>query len=131
MNVNARGAFICSKTFTQYANDDSKIVNIVSNGAFGTWKGRMPYNVSKAAALQLTKSLAKELAPKIAVNAVCPGSIFMPEDRSENDTFLINEATIPMKRWGRVEDVFDAVWFFSNCTNYITGQYISVDGGSH
>jgi NAD(P)-dependent dehydrogenase (short-subunit alcohol dehydrogenase family) len=130
LNINARGAFICSQEFAKYSSEQSKIVNIVSNGAFEIWKDRLPYNVSKAAAIQLTKAMAKALAPKIAVNAVCPGSILMPDDPSENDAFLQNPMSIPMKRHGAVSDIFEAVWFFANCTNFITGQYISVDGGA-
>jgi hypothetical protein len=54
----------------------------------------------------------------------------MPDDPSENDAFLQNPMSIPMKRHGAVSDIFEAVWFFANCTNFITGQYISVDGGA-
>ena len=89
----------------------------------------MAYNVSKAGVLQLTRALARELAPNISVNVVCPGAIYMPSDPSIVDTSLISVEKVPMKRLGSALDVFDAVWFFATASTYITGQSLIVDGG--
>lgn len=122
--------FVC-KIYSKYAKTGSKIINIGSLGGLETWKGRIPYNISKTGLIQLTLSLAKELAPKIAVNCVNPGTILIPEEPNNIDRKPISIEKIPMKRYGTILDVFDAVYFFATCSNFITGQIISVDGGYH
>lgn len=107
--------------------EDGRIVNISSLGAYQIWKDRIPYNVSKAAVVQLTRALARALAPTIAVNSVAPGTIEIPEDPAPGK--LIPPARIPMRRYGNVEDIFRAVWFFAAEASYITGQTLLVDGG--
>ena len=129
MNINCRGEFFFSKGFAEYAEENSRIINISSLGAKKIWKQRIPYNVSKAGVVQLTKALAVELAPKIAVNSVCPGAIIIEDEPSENDKYLASDDRIPMKRYGNVDDIYDAVSFFANCSLYITGQVLCVDGG--
>lgn len=129
ININLRGYFYCSKLFSGMANEGARIINIASLGAFQIWDGRIPYNVSKAGVIQLTKALARNLAPKISVNSISPGTIIMPNEPSPNDLQVFSADRIPMLRHGSPSDVFDAVWFFATCTSYITGQNISVDGG--
>lgn len=129
VNINLRGEFFFSKVFAEYAKENSRIINISSLGAIKIWKQRIPYNVSKAGVVQLTKALARDLAPKISVNSVCPGAIIVEGEPSENDKYLAPEDKIPMKRYGNVNDIYDAVSFFANCSRYITGQVICVDGG--
>lgn len=128
IDTNLKSYFEISKIFSKNALSNSKIINIASMGAFRIWKGRIPYNISKAGVLQLTKALAYELAPTIAVNSVSPGSIEIPDEQPDEELAL-SGARIPMQRFGSVKDVFDAVYFFATCSNYITGQNISVDGG--
>ncbi len=129
--VNLKAYLFISKIFARYAREGARIVNIGSLGSIETWKGRIPYNISKAGVIQLTKSLAKELAPKISVNCVNPGTIFIPYEPNQIDAPLIPPERIPMQRYGTVLDVFDAVYFFATCSNFITGQIINVDGGYH
>jgi 3-oxoacyl-[acyl-carrier protein] reductase len=131
LGINLRGAFYCSRKFSTIAKENARIVNIGSLGGLEVWKERIPYNVSKAGVIHLTKALARELAPKITVNCVCPGAILIPEEPSPTDTNLISVNRIPMERYGSVKDLYDAVNFFATCSNYITGQVISVDGGYH
>jgi pteridine reductase len=128
INTNLRAIFYTSKIFAGIAPDNSSIVNIVSLGATEIWKKRIPYNVSKAGLLQLTKALARELAPNIKVNAVSPGTIEIPEDKPV-EPISVKVSRIPMNRFGTPEDVFEAVFFLSTCSNFITGQNIIVDGG--
>lgn len=130
MNTNMRSAFFSAKIFAEFARDNSKIINIASIGGLEIWKNRIPYNVSKAGLIQLTKALARELAPKIAVNAICPGTIIIPNEKAE-DSSEINVSRIPMNRYGNIDDIFDAVKFFSECSQFITGQILNVDGGYH
>lgn len=127
LNINLRGEFITSKLFSEVAKN-GKIINISSVGGLEVWKNRIPYNVSKAGVIQLTKSLARSLAPDFAVNCICPGTIYM-ENQPPADESEIDAKKIPMQRYGSIEDVFDAAYFFAECSNYITGQVITVDGG--
>ncbi|ROL61671.1 SDR family oxidoreductase [Bacteroidetes/Chlorobi group bacterium ChocPot_Mid] len=130
MNINLRSAFLCSQIFKKYAKKGSRIINISSIGGSEVWKQRIPYNVSKAGLNQLTKVLARELAPNISVNAVCPGIISF-EETGENEKYLPEIRKIPMARYGIADDIFDAVYFFATCSRYITGQVLNVDGGYH
>lgn len=128
INTNLTSYFAMSRIFAENAKTGSRIINIASLGAFKIFKGRIPYNVSKAGVIQLTKALALELAPNITVNSVSPGSIFI-DDVEPSEKLAITTDRIPMKRYGTVKDVFDAVKFFANSSNYITGQNLCVDGG--
>jgi 3-oxoacyl-[acyl-carrier protein] reductase len=129
INTNTLPILFISKEFAKSAKDNSRIINIHSLGAVEIWKNRIDYNMSKSAALTLTKSIARELAPKISVNAINPGHIEMEEKAS--DSTKNNLDNIPMKRYANVNDIFDAVYFFATCSNYITGQYLNIDGGYH
>lgn len=128
--VNLKGEFFTSQYFSQLAIPDSRIINIASLGALEVWKGRIPYHISKSALVHLTKALSLELAPNISVNCVCPGAIEIKSEQ-ENSAPLLSVDKIPMKRYGNAEDIFDAVYFFATCTNYITGQTLIIDGGYH
>lgn len=129
IDTNLRGEFYCAKKFAEIAQPGARIINFASLGAFEIWKERIAYNVSKAGVIQLTKALARDLAPDISVNAVSPGAIYMPDDESPNDDFLVDTMRIPMGRYGSVADIFEAVYFFATTTQYITGQNLIVDGG--
>ncbi|MFH1049650.1 MAG: SDR family oxidoreductase [bacterium] len=131
MNINLRGAFLTSQVFRKYAKKGSKIVNISSLGGLEVWSQRIPYNVSKAGLNHLTKALAREFAPDITVNTVCPGAIYVDDEPSETDKTLLDLNRIPMKRCGNPKDIFDAVYFFATCSDYITAQILTVDGGYH
>jgi pteridine reductase len=91
------------------------------------YKDYLPYNVAKAAVVGLTKSLAKELAPKIAVNAIAPGPILMPPDLSEEDNAEVMKNT-PLERWGGEHEISKAVTYLLD-TDFVTGQVLYVDGG--
>jgi NAD(P)-dependent dehydrogenase (short-subunit alcohol dehydrogenase family) len=104
-----------------------RIVNLSSLGALQIWKNRIPYNVSKAAVVQLTRALARALAPRIAVNSVAPGAIEIPEEPAGGA--LLDADRIPMRRYGTTDDIFNAVWFFATTSTYVTGQTLVVDGG--
>ncbi len=87
------------------------------------------YHLSKRMLLALTRMLAVELAPRIAVNAVAPGLILPPD--GQDDSYLRNLAhTNPLQRYGNSRDITDAVLFLLR-SEFVTGQVIFVDGGRH
>jgi 3-oxoacyl-[acyl-carrier protein] reductase/pteridine reductase len=128
--INLKGEFFTTQYFSQLCKTGSRIVNIASLGAYEVWNGRLPYHVSKSALAHMTKVMSVELAPNISVNCVSPGAIKIP-DEPDDDSSLISIDKIPMERYGNVKDIFDAVYFFSTASNYITGQTLIVDGGYH
>lgn len=85
------------------------------------------YAITKAALIHLTKALAVELAPKIRVNGVSPGTVVFPEDYDEEARARILRR-IPLCREGTPEDIARAVVFFAQ-SPYVTGQVLAVDGG--
>ncbi len=130
-SINVTGEFITAQIYSAIAFEHSRIINVASIGGLEIWKHRIPYNVSKAAVIHLTKALARELAPRLSVNCVCPGAIDIPDEPSDADSAMIPPLRIPMQRHGTPEDVCTAIYFFATCSTYITGQILSVDGGYH
>jgi pteridine reductase len=92
--------------------------------------GRHPvYSVAKAGLIMLTKSLAREMGPRVRVNAIAPGPVMWPEDGM--DTHL-KEAIVDktaLKRPGSTDDVARVALFFATEAPYVTGQILAVDGG--
>jgi len=90
------------------------------------------YNVSKAGVIELTRSMALELAPTVRVNAVCPGFILTPMQEAEytHEMRRAFEAKVPLGKLGRPEDVAALFAFLaSDDAAFITGQYFVIDGG--
>ena len=103
------------------------IINISSvSGIMGN-AGQCNYSASKAGLIGLTKSVAKELAPKgIRCNAVAPGFIATDMTRNQSDNPLLS--MIPLGRMGETEDVAEAVAYLVGA-KYVTGEVLRVDGG--
>jgi NAD(P)-dependent dehydrogenase (short-subunit alcohol dehydrogenase family) len=108
------------------AGEGGRIVNISSLGALKPWAHHAHYNASKAGVVMLTRALAKAWAPKISVNSVAPGVI--PFDQTDRRIENLIHAT-PAGRAGTGAEVAEAVLFFLQSTQFITGQTIAVDGG--
>lgn len=105
-----------------------KIVNITDIAAETPWSDHIAYCASKAALTNLTKSLAKALAPDVQVNAVAPGIAVFPDDYDEATRARLIDK-VPLKRAGTPEDIAAAVGFCCADGDYITGQVVCVDGG--
>ncbi|HET8578176.1 MAG TPA: SDR family oxidoreductase [Methylomirabilota bacterium] len=130
MAVNVRGAFFCSQAAARMmGRRGGRIINIADVGAERAWPGYIPYCISKAGVIMLTRGLAAALAPRVQVNAVSPGVVLLPEGFSRTASRRLR-ARIPMARHGTPEDVAAAVRFFASCPAYITGQVLHVDGGA-
>jgi len=90
------------------------------------------YNASKAGVIELTRTMALELAPSVRVNAVCPGYIMTPMQEAEYTPEMIEQvnAKIPLDRHGKPEEVAGLFAFLaSDDAAYITGQTVVIDGG--
>jgi len=108
------------------------IVNITDIHAERPLKNYVVYSIAKAALVGLTRSLARELAPEIRVNAVAPGPILWPDDEAFNEVSrqrIISHT--PLRREGRPDDIAAAVKFLLADALYVTGDTLNVDGGRH
>jgi pteridine reductase len=108
------------------------IVNITDIHAERPLKNFVVYSIAKAGLVGLTRSLARELAPEVRVNAVAPGPILWPDDESFDE--LARQRIIsstPLRREGTPEDIAKAVHYLVADASYVTGETINVDGGRH
>ena len=108
------------------------IVNITDIHADRPLKNYVVYSAAKAGLAGLTRSLARELAPEVRVNAVAPGPILWPEDDQFDELSrqrIVSQT--PLKREGTPEDIARAVHFLLFDAPYVTGETIAVDGGRH
>lgn len=135
MDTNAKGVFLASQIFgaRMLAQGQGSIINISSVSSGPPLSGVFTYSASKAAINNMTQFLARELAPKIRVNAVIPG--FFPAE--QNRKILTAERIqdicrhTPMGRLGVAEELQGAVvWLASErASGFVTGALIPVDGG--
>jgi pteridine reductase len=87
------------------------------------------YSIAKAGLIMLTRALARELGPRVRVNAVAPGPVLWPEDGLDSELQAKIVAGTALKRPGSPEDVARAVVFFASEAPYVTGQVLAIDGG--
>ena len=132
--VNLKGSFLCGQQAAKHMMKQRQgaIVNIASIvGVMGN-AGQANYSASKAGLIGLTKTMARELAPRnITVNAIAPGFIDTEMTRVLDEKIrdkLIEQ--IPLSRLGLPDDIAHSVAFLvSSHSSYITGQVINVNGG--
>jgi len=108
------------------------IVNITDIHAERPLKSFVVYSIAKSGLVALTRSLARELAPEVRVNAVSPGPILWPDDASFDE--LSRQRIIShtlLKCEGTPDDIAKAVYFLLADATYVTGETINVDGGRH
>jgi 3-oxoacyl-[acyl-carrier protein] reductase len=137
--VNLIGAYQMSRAAARPLARSGRgaIVNISSHGAFTGLGSSMAYAASKGALNTLTLALARELAPEIRVNAVCPGFVDTrwtrgKMTRSAYAAFRRRVATMtPLRRMVAPEDVAEAVLWFIASAVAVTGQLLVIDGGNH
>ncbi|HEY2934467.1 MAG TPA: SDR family oxidoreductase [Acidobacteriota bacterium] len=107
---------------------EGRIINIADWAGERPYVNYIPYCISKAGVIALTKGLAKTLAPRINVMAIAPGPVLWPDDLSEQELQSVLQKT-PLRRLGTPEDVARAVAFIIEGGDYMTGTLIYVDGG--
>jgi len=132
-DVNLRGAFVwIQEAYRQSMEaNGGNVINISSIGGLSVETSIGHYNVTKAALLHLTRSLAKELAPSVRVNAICPGLVKTDMARAlwEGNEEQVAKF-VPLHRLGEPEDIANAALFLaSDVSSWMTGTMMVVDGG--
>jgi NAD(P)-dependent dehydrogenase (short-subunit alcohol dehydrogenase family) len=137
MAVNVRGAFLTAKHIAPHMvrAGAGKIVNIGSGTAYKGMPEMLAYVASKAAILGLTRSLARELGPHgICVNTLAPGLTESPSLKAHPHHLAFTERVVAsraMPRRAVPEDLLGALVFLASSeSDFVTGQTITVDGGS-
>ena len=134
LDINLKGVFNCCKAVLRpllKQKRGGKIINIASVAGMVGNSGQSNYAAAKAGVIAFTKSLAKELGKReITVNAVAPG--FIETDMTEDLPDQFKEIILPriaLERFGKPEQVAEAVLYLAQGANYTTGSVILVDGG--
>ena len=128
--LNLRAPFFLSLAAASTMRDrGGVIINIADLAAFETWPAYVPHGITKAGVVQMTRALARVLAPAVRVNAIAPGAVLLPENWTEGDAAKLADST-PLGRIGSPDDVVQAVLYLCEA-GYVTGETLIVDGGRH
>jgi NAD(P)-dependent dehydrogenase (short-subunit alcohol dehydrogenase family) len=133
LDVNLTGVFlVAQRAARRMISSGGVIINIASVSGMVGMPNYAGYNVSKAGVIELTKTLALELAPGIRVNAICPGYVLTPMQQAEYTQEMLSECAgrVPLGRLGRPTEIAGlAAYLASAEAAYITGQSFVIDGG--
>lgn len=131
LDVNLIGTFLVSKYASKIMNK-GVIINVSStNGIDTVYPESLDYDASKAGVISLTHNLAKQFAPNIRVNAICPGWVKTEMNKELDNEFINNELSkIKLNRFAEPSEIADAIYNISICT-YINDSIIRVDGGEN
>ena len=130
LETNLKGPFLCALYASRLMrrHGGGKIINFADWAGVRPYRDYLPYCVSKAGVIGLTKALAKELAPSIQVTAIAPGPILPPPDMRASARARVARR-VPLQRWGSPEDIINTVLFLLEGTDFMTGSVVFVDGG--
>lgn len=128
-DVNLRAPFFLALEASRVMTAGGSIVNFSDLAGFETWPGYIPHGLAKGAVASMTRALARQLAPRIRVNAIAPGVVLLPDDMSAEDAERLARTT-PMRRHGEPGDVVRALEYLLDAT-FVTGQVLFIDGGRH
>ena len=130
LNSNLKAPFFLTKMLTDTLSCRSGcVINMVDIHAERGLPEHSVYCIAKAGLVAMTKILAKELGPKIRVNAIAPGAILWPEGEISNQqqNEILNR--IPLQRIGSPDDIAKAMLYLIRDAEYSTGQVLNIDGG--
>lgn len=122
--------FLAHQAYHNFPGNFNFMVNICDIYATIPLKNYPIYSISKAGLIMVTKTLAKELGPKVRVNAIAPGLILLPDGQAmdpQTDTRMKEKTCL--SKMGQPLDIAKTVLFLAKNADYITGQVINVDGG--
>lgn len=132
MGTNLKAPLFLSQALAPaLAESEGCIINLADVHGERPLSGHPVYCAAKAGNIMLTKSLAKELAPRVRVNGIAPGAILWPENEGElsdeNKDSILRK--VALRRLGKPEDIARTILFLATDAPYITGQIVAVDGG--
>ena len=129
---NLKAALFLSKEAAPFLElTTGSIINITDAHITNPKEKYIIYSIAKSGLSTLTKSLAKELGPKVRVNAIAPGPILWPDNSNEFDEDYRNKviSQTMLKKVGEADDIAKAIEFLLLNSPFITGQILNVDGG--
>lgn len=139
IDVNLKGIFATNRAFlpAMAAAGRGSVVNLASVSGVIGWGGTSAYSASKGGVIALTKYLAKEFAPHVRVNCVCPGSVRTPMVLNNLQRFAQPEARLAesaalhlLQRIAEPEEIADSIlYLLSEQSSFVTGTALTVDGG--
>jgi meso-butanediol dehydrogenase/(S,S)-butanediol dehydrogenase/diacetyl reductase len=134
LDVNLTGVFHCAQQAARrmVAGDGGVVLMTASTNGLTGHEYYADYNASKAGVILLARTMALELAPKVRVNAVCPGYVLTPMQKAEYTPEMLERvnATIPLGRHAKPEELAALYAFLASEEGaYFTGAVISMDGG--
>ncbi len=137
-NTNFESALLTTRTFLPMLQESKGCLLLISSIAGLEAIGApVDYSTAKAALFALAKNMSRKLAPDVRVNVIAPGNILFPngswDEKIKQDAGRVDaiiESTVPMNRFGTVDEIADAALFLcSDRASFITGSILTVDGG--
>ena len=131
ISVNEKGVYRVTQELLPMIPQGGVIINLASSAGESGSESDPIYSATKAAILGFTKSLAKQLAPKIRVNAVAPGVVETDLIKGNTENWRkLREEQILLKEFAQPEDIAEAIVFLaSSSARHITGATLDVNGG--
>jgi len=131
IDANLKGPFLFALEIGRHLKQRKragKVILFADWAAMRPYADYLPYCVSKAGVICLTRALAKALGPKVQVNAIAPGPVLLPPDFTAAERRAVIKATV-VKRIGSPRDIVNSVLFLIEGSDFITGHTLVVDGG--
>ena len=129
LGLNVKGTFFCCRAAARVMTE-GHIINIGSVAGVNGTGSSIAYAASKGAVHTMTMSLARALAPKIAVNTIAPGLIATRWHAGHEAENAQRAERLPVRRIGRPEDIAHMALALATSDNFLTGQVLVIDGGA-